>query len=479
MRASTGERVRLLAHPLVTGSLALLAANDHVLKPWSAGRSGAAGAVAQMFTGKASDLAGVLLVALLTGLLSGRRRQCVVGVALGFTALKLVPAVAILAAPLLGGVTRTDPTDLVALIVLWPAHRLLARPSERQAAIEAHPPVRTPDRASMVARPLLTIVVLGLAVPAVTATSSCDHTEVVDTVGASTDSALYAHIVAGRGAPPDHGSSSSSSSAPTTRTETSGATTTSPSPGPGAGGRWARSADRGRSWAEAAPPLDGAELLSGEHPDSACQRDGTCFRVDGTRVEERRGEGPWSVSFSFSAEQVRRMRLRSNGCGGEPRVGGEFTSVLVVDDVALVTMGSQGLLRRDRDRGWQRVGVTDRQPISLDGPSWLVHLRSSPLVLLVLAPLLLVVSKRRSGRYARGLGAAALALIGAGLAAAWAFYLDFNGGADYVRSGVAIASACVVTFVLSLALAAIRPSSGAPADVEPPWPPSPPRPGNQ
>ncbi len=103
-------RGALLASPVFAGSIALLLLNDHVLKAAWPG----------FVTGKVSDVAGVAMVAIgLAALL--RRPGIAFGVtAVAFTLLKTVPVAAVWASPVLGGVTRTDPTDLIALLVLVP-----------------------------------------------------------------------------------------------------------------------------------------------------------------------------------------------------------------------------------------------------------------------------------------------------------------------------------------------------------------------
>lgn len=101
----------------MTGAVALLAVNDHVFK----------GRGPSWFTGKASDVAGVFVITLVIGILTGRRDVAAVATAVGFAALKLSPEVASLAAPALGGATRTDATDLIAVVMVVPAHALLAR----------------------------------------------------------------------------------------------------------------------------------------------------------------------------------------------------------------------------------------------------------------------------------------------------------------------------------------------------------------
>lgn len=166
-----GRRLELLAHPWVVGSIALLAVNDHVLKGWPVGASGPLAGTMALATGTLSDLAGVAMAALVLGLVSGRRTRSVVAAGVGFAALKLSPTVAHLAAPLLGGAsTRQDATDLLALVVLVPVHRFLAR-----AEAPVDPATSRPHAVSRAGRrpasPALTAAVAGLAVLATTATS--------------------------------------------------------------------------------------------------------------------------------------------------------------------------------------------------------------------------------------------------------------------------------------------------------------------
>ena len=86
----------------------VLAINDHVLKTAWPG----------FVTGKLSDVAGVVMMALLVTALTGRSAIGFWATAIGFATLKTVPVVGALAVPVLGGSTRTDPTDLIALVVL-------------------------------------------------------------------------------------------------------------------------------------------------------------------------------------------------------------------------------------------------------------------------------------------------------------------------------------------------------------------------
>ena len=106
-------RWRWLGQPWFLGAVALLALNDHILKEQ----------FPSWWTGKLSDVAGVAVLATLLAVLLGPRvGLAVTGV--GFIALKVVPGIAEMATPFLGGETLRDPTDLVALgvlVAMWTA----------------------------------------------------------------------------------------------------------------------------------------------------------------------------------------------------------------------------------------------------------------------------------------------------------------------------------------------------------------------
>lgn len=84
------RRWRLLTHPYLTVGVAVLALN----------------------------FAGIFVVAVVLAVVTERPRTVLCAVGLGFCALKLLPAAAALAAPILGGVTRQDVIDLGALVML-------------------------------------------------------------------------------------------------------------------------------------------------------------------------------------------------------------------------------------------------------------------------------------------------------------------------------------------------------------------------
>ncbi|WAS89745.1 PQQ-binding-like beta-propeller repeat protein [Nannocystis punicea] len=125
---------RALVHPAWLVALALLLVNDHVFK--------AAGELPALFTGKASDFAGLFVApVLLAALVRARSRAallaCHAAVGLGFVALKLVPAAATawveLGARLgLRWQVVLDPSDLLALPMLLASWRVLV-PCSRAA----------------------------------------------------------------------------------------------------------------------------------------------------------------------------------------------------------------------------------------------------------------------------------------------------------------------------------------------------------
>jgi hypothetical protein len=121
--AGARARLDLLGSPVFATSVAVLLLNDHVLKSMWPG----------VVTGKLSDVAGVVMIAIVLTALTGRVDPAVVATAVGFGLPKTVPIVAVWAAPVLGGVTRTDPLDLVALLALVPLRRWMAPRRGRSA----------------------------------------------------------------------------------------------------------------------------------------------------------------------------------------------------------------------------------------------------------------------------------------------------------------------------------------------------------
>ena len=109
------RRLDVLTSPLFALSILLLITNDHVLKEAWPG----------LVTGKLSDIAGVVMIAIALTACLGHAGAAVTATAVSFGLLKTVPSVAAWSAPVLGGVTLTDPYDLLALLVLVPVWRWL------------------------------------------------------------------------------------------------------------------------------------------------------------------------------------------------------------------------------------------------------------------------------------------------------------------------------------------------------------------
>lgn len=393
------SRLLALAHPAFTGAVALLAINDHLLKSH----------FPSWITGKLSDFAGIFVVAVLFGLLMRRPYLASFFTGLGFTAIKLSGLAAVLVAPILGGVTRQDPSDLLALVFLWPA-ALFLRKSLGHGA----------DRPRV--RPLLLGASAIATLLALTATS-CLSAPVLEAFTIDDNGRVFARI---RGEPEGYVGE--------TRTL-----------------RWAVSEDAGLTWQPSSRPPGVEATVRREVCDER-----RCFRLlDGSRVQERSGHGPWRTSFAFSSEEARRLNLRLS-CSSGVLSAVDMRSLMLVpqgeEATVLVAMGAQGVLRRTSGGGWERRAVLDLEPLPLHGPSWLAALRFSPLLLGALTLVVLVLAASRSG-WQRGLLVLLVGGVGAVSLLLLAGILSFL-GVDYVLAGppVAIlsAGAFVATLVLSL-----------------------------
>jgi len=242
------DRAEWLARPWFFLSVALLALNDHVFKQAFPG----------WFTGKLSDFAGLVVVATVASVFLGARSGTVLaGVA--FVALKTVPGVGELVAPLLGGLTLRDPSDLVALATLPILLRGLTR-------------ART-DQASRNRRGWAAVGFVA-AVLATTATSSLPHDPGAEKIG-FVDQAFYAQVYVRT---PDWTSWT----------------------------RWARSTDGGATWRRVAEPpsIPEADRTAEEVGWQLCAIDGVCYRSLRTydqkglterSVERREPDGGWHV----------------------------------------------------------------------------------------------------------------------------------------------------------------------------------------
>ena len=408
-RTVVAVRWRLFGHPFFTGALAVLAVNDHLLK----GRAPGA------LTGKLSDFAGVFVFAVAGAILIGRPRLscCVSG--LGFAAIKTLPMAAALAAPFLGGTTRRDPTDLLSLMMLYPAYRL----ARRVVPSASERPIR---------QQVLTVASATVAVFAISATSYVEPAG-VDGFAVVGSGAVFARVY-------DESYDDEGQDVPSPR--------------------WAKSIDGGASWLRTAETPSEPVSFAKE----ACSPNLGCFRVGDHRVEHSApASGGFATSFAFSKEQRERIKQRADPGGFLDKDG--FRAVAIVNrsegDHVVVAMGSQGALHRSPDGRWTRVAVLDRRPVPLHGPSWLADLSLAPLAALVLSPVVFIAGWGRRSK-ARGFIALAVA-IGASfgllsLAGALLFL-----GLDYAVAGPLIAGMSVGVLIASMVVVvAGKPETGTP-----------------
>jgi len=326
------ERWHWLGRWWFFASVAVLVVNDHVLKERFGG----------WWTGKLSDIAGLLVVALLLSVPMGSEGLVVAGA--GFVALKTVPGVAEVAAPLLGGVTRRDATDLIAIGVLVPAGVLMhrsGRPAVDHRSARRTRPIGHAGPAPA-ARGLAVLPVLGavVAVFATTATA-CGPRPAVDRL-VVVDGVVYAEVVFGAG----------------------------PS-------QWA-STDDGTTWTKAPQPPGGVRSFRGDPyeakaagPLRACGSDGTCFRLRDQRViEVTSPDGNTVEELRLSEEQLDKI---STGCAGAQR--GVLTSLApptVPGRPAMASLGAHGVVVRQDDGHWARVDVLGAHPPAPQPPAGLL-----------------------------------------------------------------------------------------------------------
>ena len=402
------KRGDLLVHPGFALALALLAVNDHVLKALAPG----------LITGKLSDFAGVFVFSIVLFVAMGRRLPALALTAVGFAAIKLSGAVAALAAPLLGGVTLQDSSDLIALLALVPASWLMTR----------H--VKTPTSRSFL-RPLVTLIA-GVAVLFTVTATSCAGDPGVAAFSVDGDR-LFARI--------DDAN---------TRTQS-----------------WALSTDGGRTWASANQPSATLD------PAPACTEGVLCFRVisDG-HVEVREKGSGWQTAFAFTEEQQRRLDQRATGCSEVDT----FAAVTVVEvaeqDHVVVAMGDQGVLHRAPSGEWERRSVLGLEPVPLNGPSWMAKLPLATLVLMLVSPLFLWLGRRRGSN--RRTVPFAFSFVG-GIALLFLSGLLRFLTVDYVVVGVLVVVLCVLVLTGSIVIATTAKSPEIPPPPPPPPPPPIPR----
>lgn len=319
-----GVRSRWLVHPLFLGAVAVLFVNDHILKAWAPG----------WWTGKLSDVAGVVVVAVLLSVALGAQ----VGVSItaaGFAALKLLPGVAELTTPLLGGQTMRDSSDLLALGVLPPLWWWLSRSGRRDETV-ARVRVESQSKVHWSALGAATLPVVSLCVAMiVTTATTCAPDPAVIAVATEGDSVL-ARISDG-----------------------------------GFETQWARSDDAGRSWVES-PPAESAATgdeepadYYGENeslgPTESCT-DQVCFRIANRRVIERTSDGQSPVAvFELTDAQFADI---STGCRVPQR--GVLTSISATGTAdgagAVASLGAEGVVVIWADGEAMRVPVLDARP---------------------------------------------------------------------------------------------------------------------
>lgn len=350
---------------------AVLLVNDHVLKYRHPG----------WVTGKLSDVAGPVVVAALAATVVGRR-PAVALTALAFTVVKTVPGVAELVAPILGGVTRRDPSDVVGLVGLVPLW-FGSRRSERSTATATTTAVASSPsrRATAGRRRVLATCAPVVAVVALTATSQPNPPEVrtLATDGAT----VYAEMgVRGSYAATDVS--------------------------------WAASTDGGRTWEPTRTPTVAALAAMVRSETEVCRPDGSCLSARGATVDEHGGDGSWRSTFQLSRDQADVLAYRRFGSGAP--VDELFTGVLVAPladgEVVLVAASDQGVLRRS-GTAWERVAVLGAVPTPTSGATWPLDLAG--VALLASAPVsFLALSIRallRGGGGGRVIGSVAGAVL--------------------------------------------------------------------
>lgn len=327
MGMGTTDRWRWLGQPFFLGAVGLLALNDHVLKQrWPS-----------WWTGKLSDVAGVIVAGTAASVILGRRRG-LVAAGVAFAALKTVPGAPRFAAPLLGGPTLQDPTDLLALLALLPLAKLLGRLEARPAD---RPPIHADLRRSIRAALAVALPVLASFATIVTATATaCGGRPMITEIDVR-GTTFFAEIVTGSW---QH--------------------------------KWARSTDGGLTWTKSAPPPDRATRAGDtgaffdgppNGPLQSCTPDGACLRVSGQeRIEQRAPDGTWTVERQLTdAERTDSY----GGCAGGRRgtLGSIGTAGSGSDLHAVASLGADGVLVRTDQGTWVRRPVLSVRPMTNDG----------------------------------------------------------------------------------------------------------------
>ena len=287
----------LLVTPVFAATVIVLILNDHIAKAVWPG----------VVTGKLSDVAGVAMVAIVATALVRRAFPAFVAVSIAFAALKTVGSVADAAAPLLGGRTLTDATDLAALLVLVPLWRWMQQPSA-DAEVGA-----VASRAAVWGTATLKMIALAMAALATSATS-CFPVGVESVVAS------------------DRGFVVSTPDGPF------------------------ESLDGGETWLSLSGPGD----TLGNVSRTACV-DRVCFElVDGGVIRTEPGQDAVD-EFTVSDEQLENLiGNQADTCSSASSVFSSIAAVELDDGVrVVVTMGEYGVLQRDGAGEWSWRSVAE------------------------------------------------------------------------------------------------------------------------
>jgi len=332
--------LRALSHPLTLLSISVLLLNDHLLKAASP----------NVLTGKLSDFAGLfffpfLLIALLSLPLERFRLQprhiaalAFGGTAIGFSLIKTTFWANILMVSgmekLLGLPVQIiqDPTDLIALVVLWPAWLLWKRMEQLQSRQSAGK---------------LAYFIMGLASIASVASAVCHYSYNIERL-VSHGNDIYAASREIYAAPKEY--------------------------------VFVRSQDGGQSW----DPLSSSEDLPPQVlktfeqdldlPKVLCAPENPqmCYRVAGKEMVEASNDGgeSWQIVWEIPAGRRQYMQRVKNlpgppNCGSVLNIGPHDIAILAYGNthIAVVAMGTQGVVVRSPDGIWQRFSVINATPI--------------------------------------------------------------------------------------------------------------------
>lgn len=428
---------RTLLNPWYLVALVTLTVNDRYLKALFPG----------LVTGKLSDFAGVFVVAVALGALTGRRVPAVVATAVGFTAIKLSATAAQLAAPVLGGVTLQDATDLVGLVTLVPAYRMLGRLApagrrDRTGDIAARPDrIRTradrwlsrrADTFGTRVRPTDVLRAFGLVAMwsattiSVTATSCGPGPDGYNELVATPDGI----VAVGSGLPSQV------------------------------------SVDGGATWV----PFDG-RLPETRYTRTreVCLANGRCFQLDSDGIRTTGGNGAaGGATFAFTESELDIIEWHTAECGGTPLFSDALVAQADGREFVLVAMGPEGILRFDPGTDtWSRVAVGEAVPTDLSDtpPNGTVHSAVSvfPLAVMFLSPALILLRRKSVGLPRRAI-AVSLAVLGGGVTTILMFITVLSvGGTSAGQYAAQRVIAGLALMVVLVALAIVLVPTGAKA----------------